>query len=241
MPALNRSMIGRSGDSHLDRKAPLLPLSHSWDDNDEAGKRKADERLQPQHRQQQQPQPTEQLTNSPSRACCMGQCQTLFSLHHEEDDDDNIDDSHPINADTATTDEEIQTNRCYHDAAEWPLQHLAIFEQLETEYDRALQEIKLDVKAKLHWIRYSAGYSVIFVIAYLLIGVVFFRQVTDWTLTEAIFFAVYTMTSAGYGCYKMPRTNVFQLFQIVYILVGIAALAIMVRSGRKQNIVATKN
>jgi hypothetical protein len=226
MPALNLPLSQISEEGHRERKVPLLPISYPTDVNDDSDQRNAERRHLPQHVQPAQQQYSQHL-KSPSHTSCIGQCQTLFSLQHDNEDDDigDLPRDHPETVDTA-----FQNNNYYQEASEWPLQHLAIFEQLETEYDQALQDIKLDLKAKLYWIRYSAGYSVIFVIVYLLIGILFFRQVTDWTLPETILFAVYTMTSAGYGCYKTPRTNTFQLFQIFYILIGIAALAIMVRA-----------
>jgi hypothetical protein len=111
---------------------------------------------------------------------------------------------------------------------DWLAQNLALFQQLETDYDHALQEINLDLQAKLSWIRCSATYSIVLVLAYLLLGAVFFSHVANWTLLESMLFAVYTMTATGYGNHLTPKSSSFQWFLIFYILIGIAALAIMV-------------
>ena len=71
--------------------------------------------------------------------------------------------------------------------------------------------------------------AVIFMVGYLALGTAFFIRQTEWTIPSSLLFSIYTITSVGYGNHHIPKTPGFQLYVIFYILIGIAALTIMVR------------
>lgn len=99
---------------------------------------------------------------------------------------------------------------------------------LEQEYSNTVNESEIDIQARIIWARHSALISIVFMILYLVVGIAFFRTQTDWDLPNATLFAVYTATSAGYGHLDIPKTPLFQIFDIFYIIIGIAGLAICV-------------
>lgn len=99
---------------------------------------------------------------------------------------------------------------------------------LDSDFNATAAEASIGEKARRAWAFRSAMISIAFIFVYLTLGIVFFSSQTDWGLPDTILFAVYSATSAGYGHVEIPTTVGFQLFIIVYILVGIASLAIMV-------------
>jgi uncharacterized membrane protein YuzA (DUF378 family) len=96
---------------------------------------------------------------------------------------------------------------------------------LEQEYSNTVNESEIDIQARIIWARHSALISIVFMILYLVVGIAFFRTQTDWDLPNATLFAVYTAISAGYGHLDIPKTPLFQIFDIFYIIIGIAGLA----------------
>jgi len=99
---------------------------------------------------------------------------------------------------------------------------------LDNEYVAAQQSAAIGERARRYWAFRSAVFSVLFIICYMTAGILFFRSQTDWGLPDTLLFAVYSATSAGYGHLDIPTTPLFQMVDIVYVLVGIASLAIMV-------------
>jgi len=65
-------------------------------------------------------------------------------------------------------------------------------------------------------------------VTYMALGTIFFTKVAGWELHQALFFAIYTITTVGYGSYRLPDSVGFQIYTIFYIFVGIATLTIMV-------------
>lgn len=63
----------------------------------------------------------------------------------------------------------------------------------------------------------------ILVVVLLLVGTLFYMRWEHWTLIDALFFCVVTLTTIGYGD-KIPTTPGTKLFTIFYIFIGIGVL-----------------
>lgn len=119
-----------------------------------------------------------------------------------------------------TTEEKKATGFTLHD--------MDVLRSLEEDFITASNQNHGDLAARMEWARKSAAASVLFVTVYMTVGVVFFRSQTDWGLPDTILFAIYSATSAGYGHLDIPTSPGFQIFCIVFIMVGIAAMSIMI-------------
>jgi hypothetical protein len=111
------------------------------------------------------------------------------------------------------------------------VEDLEICQRLDEEYERALEEREIGYNARYSSVRQSAVLSVFFMVAFLGLGTTFFMKQAAWTIPESMLFSIYTITTVGYGRQEMPTTPGFQAYAIFYILVGIAALTIMVGLG----------
>jgi voltage-gated potassium channel len=65
--------------------------------------------------------------------------------------------------------------------------------------------------------------------ALVLTGTVFYWRVEDWTIIEALYFSVVTLTTVGYGDFT-PTTVEAQIFTIIYILTGFGVLVALLTS-----------
>ena len=108
------------------------------------------------------------------------------------------------------------------------IEDIQICQRLELEYERALEEREIGYNARYKSVRQSTCFSMTFMLFYLFIGVLFYNQYIGWSIAEAMFFLVYTITTVGYGSVNFPRDQNFQLFTIVIIFTGVATLTIMV-------------
>ena len=63
------------------------------------------------------------------------------------------------------------------------------------------------------------------VILLLLIGTWFYTVVEGWTVTDAFYFSVITLSTVGYGDFS-PATTAGKMFTTVYILVGISIIVV---------------
>jgi voltage-gated potassium channel len=62
----------------------------------------------------------------------------------------------------------------------------------------------------------------------LAIGSVFYTLVEGWSLLDAFYFCIVTLSTIGYGDFA-PKTAAGKLFTIAYIIVGIGLLAIFAK------------
>lgn len=108
------------------------------------------------------------------------------------------------------------------------IEDIQICQRLELEYERALEEREIGYNARYKSVRQSTCFSMTFMLLYLFVGVLFYNQYIGWSIAEATFFLVYTITTVGYGSVDFPRERNFQLFTIVIIFTGVATLTIMV-------------
>jgi voltage-gated potassium channel len=65
--------------------------------------------------------------------------------------------------------------------------------------------------------------------ALLLTGTIFYWRFEDWTIIEALYFSVATLTTVGYGDFT-PTTTETQIFTVMYILIGFGVLAALLTS-----------
>ena len=63
----------------------------------------------------------------------------------------------------------------------------------------------------------------------ILTGTLFYWRFEDWTIIEALYFSVVTLTTVGYGDLS-PTTAGTQIFTIVYILTGFGVLVALLTS-----------
>jgi hypothetical protein len=108
------------------------------------------------------------------------------------------------------------------------VEDIEICQRLDEEYERALEEREIGYNARYSSVRQTAVFSVFFMFTYLFLGTVFFMRQAAWTIADSLLFSIYTITTVGYGQMGLPTTPGFQAYTIFYILVGIAALTIMV-------------
>lgn len=94
---------------------------------------------------------------------------------------------------------------------------------IKNEYHRAVEDLRISVKAKEHAIRDSLIFTLIFLVAYVFIGVMFYSKWEgDWPVEQALLFIIYTMTTVGYGNYRVPKSRQSKIFTSVYVVIGIA-------------------
>jgi voltage-gated potassium channel len=65
--------------------------------------------------------------------------------------------------------------------------------------------------------------------ALVLTGTLFYWRFEDWTVIEALYFCVVTLTTVGYGDFA-PTSAGTQIFTIVYILTGFGVLVALLTS-----------
>jgi hypothetical protein len=133
---------------------------------------------------------------------------------------------------------------------------IEICQRLDEEYERALEERDIGYNARYSSVRQTAGWSIFFLVVYIVQGTFVYRELlllnniknyipiereegeeyedefdnefSNWSVAESLFFSIFTITTVGYGREDLPTTPSFQAYTIVYIMVGIAALTIMV-------------
>jgi hypothetical protein len=106
---------------------------------------------------------------------------------------------------------------------------LQLLHSLAGTYQSALEEKQIAYIARYRSIRQSAAFSVLFMIVFGAIGVSFFMTQGDIAFENAMLLLLYTITSAGFGSVKIPKTDGFLAFLTAYLFIGISALAILVR------------
>ena len=71
--------------------------------------------------------------------------------------------------------------------------------------------------------------------ALVLTGTIFYWRFEDWTIIEALYFCVVTLTTVGYGDLS-PTTAGTQIFTIIYILTGLGVFVALLASVAEQYI-----
>lgn len=66
-----------------------------------------------------------------------------------------------------------------------------------------------------------------------LVGTIFYWYFEDWTVVEALYFSVVTLTTIGYGDLA-PTSSGSQIFTIVYILIGLGVFVALLTSVAQQ-------
>ncbi len=69
--------------------------------------------------------------------------------------------------------------------------------------------------------------------ALVLTGTIFYWRFEDWTLIEALYFSVVTLTTVGYGDLA-PTSEGTQIFTIIYILTGFGVLVALLTAVAQQ-------
>jgi hypothetical protein len=118
--------------------------------------------------------------------------------------------------------------RQFSEETEFSTEDVELCERLDEEYERALEEREIGYNARYASVRQSALISVFFMISFLLLGTAFFIRQADWSIPDALLFSIYTITTVGYGYHNIPTGPGFQAYTIFYLLIGIAAMTIMV-------------
>jgi voltage-gated potassium channel Kch len=71
--------------------------------------------------------------------------------------------------------------------------------------------------------------------ALLLTGTIFYWGAEDWTIVQALYFSVVTLTTIGYGDFT-PTSAGTQIFTIIYILTGLGVFVALLASVAEQYI-----
>jgi hypothetical protein len=78
---------------------------------------------------------------------------------------------------------------------------IQVCQQLDAEYEQALEEREVGYAARYNSVRQSACFSVAFMLIYLTLGTLFFvRQAAEteaWTVSDSLLFSIYTITTVG--------------------------------------------
>jgi voltage-gated potassium channel len=69
--------------------------------------------------------------------------------------------------------------------------------------------------------------------ALVLTGTIFYWRFEDWTIIEALYFCIVTLTTVGFGDFS-PTTPGTQIFTIIYILTGFGVLVALLTSVAQQ-------
>ena len=107
-------------------------------------------------------------------------------------------------------------------AADWETLTL-----LNHEYKRVMEENQISMIAKFESIRQTARGAIALMTIVITLGTTFVRRRAKVSVSQAILFSVYTITSAGFGNVVIPHTSGFLLFVMAYLFVGISLLAIL--------------
>ena len=110
------------------------------------------------------------------------------------------------------------------------IEDMEICQRLDDEYENALEEREIGYMARYTSVRQAACFSVAFMLLFLFVGTNFFMRYSEWSVHDSLLFSIYTITTVGYGHISIPNTWGFQVYVILYIIVGIATLTIMVRN-----------
>jgi voltage-gated potassium channel len=70
----------------------------------------------------------------------------------------------------------------------------------------------------------------------ILTGTIFYWRFEDWTIIQALYFSVVTLTTVGYGDLH-PTSDGTEIFTIIYILTGLGVLVALLASVAEQYIV----
>ena len=68
-----------------------------------------------------------------------------------------------------------------------------------------------------------------------LTGTIFYWRFEDWTIIQALYFSVVTLTTVGFGDFA-PTSAGTQIFTIIYILTGLGVLVALLSSVAQQYI-----
>ncbi|HEY6637002.1 MAG TPA: potassium channel family protein [Solirubrobacterales bacterium] len=71
--------------------------------------------------------------------------------------------------------------------------------------------------------------------ALVLTGTLFYWRTEDWTIIQALYFSVVTLTTVGYGDFT-PTSAGTQIFTIIYILTGLGVFVALLASVAEQYI-----
>jgi voltage-gated potassium channel len=69
--------------------------------------------------------------------------------------------------------------------------------------------------------------------ALVLVGTIFYWQLEDWTVIEALYFSVLTLTTVGFGDLT-PTSEGTQIFTIAYVLIGLGVFVALLTSVAEQ-------
>jgi voltage-gated potassium channel len=69
--------------------------------------------------------------------------------------------------------------------------------------------------------------------ALVLTGTLFYWRFEDWTIVEAFYFCIVTLTTVGYGDLS-PTTDATRIFTVIYILTGFGVLVALLTSVAQQ-------
>jgi voltage-gated potassium channel len=69
--------------------------------------------------------------------------------------------------------------------------------------------------------------------ALVLVGTIFYWQLEDWTIIEALYFSVLTLTTVGFGDLT-PTSEGTQIFTIAYVLIGLGVFVALLTSVAEQ-------
>ena len=101
------------------------------------------------------------------------------------------------------------------------------YQELTKSLEQASAERKLEYMARTSSIRQNARLMTAWMLLFLTLSITFFVHYGGLTLPNAMLFAVYSLTTAGFGSVKIPFTTPFLIAVVVFIFVGLASVTIL--------------
>jgi len=99
---------------------------------------------------------------------------------------------------------------------------------LKKEYDRSMEETQAMNLSRYKANRTLAVVILIFFLVYQTLATVYIYFRADVTVSQALLYTVYTMTSAGFGSVKTPTSDSFLFVAIINMFISVSIFAIVV-------------
>jgi hypothetical protein len=115
------------------------------------------------------------------------------------------------------------------DTARLSANDVLLLRQLNLTYQTEMEVKQISNLARYQSMQEMSFIAVLVMVLLQIIAVVLCAHFADVSVADALLFAMYTVTSAGFGSVDIPKTSGFLLYVTLYVFLGISSLAILVR------------
>jgi hypothetical protein len=114
------------------------------------------------------------------------------------------------------------------DTARLSANDVLLLRQLNLTYQTEMEVKQISNLARYQSMQEMSFIAVLVMVLLQIIAVVLCAHFADVSVADALLFAMYTVTSAGFGSVDIPKTSGFLLYVTLYVFLGISSLAILV-------------